>query len=99
LNSVEEAVLYGSRAMGNYRKGSDIDLTLKGRNLSISDLFKLENEIDDLMLPYKFDFSIFSHIKNQDLIEHIARNGKLFYKKDEDKPDEITSYKKLSRYK
>jgi predicted nucleotidyltransferase len=27
---VEKAILYGSRAKGNYKNGSDIDLTLRG---------------------------------------------------------------------
>lgn len=40
---VEQVILYGSRAKGNYRDGSDIDLTLKGNNLSLDDLLKIEN--------------------------------------------------------
>ena len=75
---VENAILYGSRAKGNYRPNSDIDITLKGENLDLSTLFKIETDLDDLLLPYKIDLSIFHKIKNQDLIEHINRAGIIF---------------------
>lgn len=78
--NLEEVILYGSRAMGNFHKGSDIDLVLKG-NLTFSDLLKIENDIDDLMLWYKFDISLFDHIRNPELLDHIHRVGKVFYKK------------------
>lgn len=76
---VHTVLLYGSRAKGNYRNGSDIDLTMIGE-LKYADLAKIEDEIDDLFLPYTFDISIFSDIDNQDLIEHINRVGIVFYK-------------------
>lgn len=78
---IEVAIIYGSRAKGNYKNGSDIDLTLKGHSLTLSNILKLENEIDDLLLPYKFDISIFHKIDDQDLIDHIERAGKVFYSK------------------
>jgi len=45
--------LYGSRAKGNYRDGSDIDLTIMGDALSSSRLLRIEKELDDLLLPIK----------------------------------------------
>ena len=78
---VEKAILYGSRAKGNFRNGSDIDLTLIGCDLDIKTLFKIDNDLDELLLPYKFDLSIFSKIENPDLIDHIKRIGIIFYKK------------------
>lgn len=78
---VEIALLYGSRVIGNYRPGSDIDLTLKGENLNLTVLHKIENELDDLLLPYKIDISLYHHIKNPEFLEHIHRVGKVFYKK------------------
>ncbi|GAB4453613.1 MAG: nucleotidyltransferase domain-containing protein [Bacteroidia bacterium] len=80
---VEKAILYGSRAKGNYRAGSDIDLTLIGQNLNLTILQKIENELDDLFLPYKIDLSIYHHIQNESLLEHIKRVGKIFYEKTE----------------
>lgn len=80
-DSVIKAVLYGSRAKGNYRNNSDIDLTLIGDDIDFDTLLKIENELDDILLPYKIDLSIFHKIENKDLIEHIDRVGIIFYKK------------------
>jgi predicted nucleotidyltransferase len=79
--NVSKVVIYGSRAKGNYRAGSDIDLTLFGENLNFNTLLKIENELDDLLLPYHIDLSIFNNIENNDLIEHINRVGIVFYEK------------------
>jgi predicted nucleotidyltransferase len=76
---IDEVILYGSRAKGNFRTGSDIDLTIKGHQIDLSTLYSIERELDDLMLPYKIDLSIWSQIENQDLLEHIERVGKKFY--------------------
>ena len=81
---VEEVILYGSRAKGNYRNGSDIDLVAKGKDLNLSILHKISHEIDDLLLPYTFDLSIYQHIDNVDLLEHIRRVGKIFYKREDE---------------
>ena len=78
-DEIEQAILYGSRAKGNYRNDSDIDLTLKGENLTLSQLFAIETELDDLLIPYKIDLSIYHKIENQDLIAHIKRVGVVFY--------------------
>ncbi len=78
---IEAAVIYGSRAKGNYHNGSDIDLTIKGELLDLSLLFKIETELDDLLLPYSIDLSIFHKIDNQKLVEHIEKIGLIFYKK------------------
>ena len=76
---VESAILYGSRAKGNFKNGSDIDLTLLGKNLNLTVLNKISLEIDDLLLPYMFDLSIFHFINDKDMLEHIERVGKIFY--------------------
>ncbi len=78
---IEKAVLYGSRAKGSYSKGSDIDLTLVGNNIDLALLLRIETQLDDLLLPYKIDLSILHKIENSDLIDHINRVGKIFYKK------------------
>jgi predicted nucleotidyltransferase len=79
---VEKAVLYGSRAKDNYKIGSDIDLTLiGGDNLTEKVLCQIMDEIDDLLLPYTFDLSIFQHISDPEVIEHIQRVGVVFYQK------------------
>lgn len=76
---VNEVVLYGSRAKGNFKNGSDIDLTIKGEQLDLDVLNKITWQLDDLLLPWKIDISIYQKISNSELIEHINRVGKLFY--------------------
>jgi uncharacterized protein len=78
---VDKAVLYGSRAKGNFKRGSDIDLTLYGNGLSLTILHKIENELDDVLLPYKIDLSIFEQIADPDVVGHIRRVGVVFYEK------------------
>ena len=78
---VEKAVLYGSRAKGNYKKGSDIDLTLHGTDLSLNVIYKILDDIDELLLPYTIDLSMFNAISDPDVIEHIQRLGVTFYEK------------------
>lgn len=78
-SQVRKVVLYGSRAKGNYKAGSDVDLTLYGQALDLSVANKISNDIDDLLLPYSFDISIFEQIANCDLVEHINRVGIVFY--------------------
>ena len=78
---VEEVIIYGSRAKGNFREGSDIDITLKGQSLNDSVLSKFFWEIDDLNTPYLFDISIYDQLNSPDLVEHINRVGQVFYTK------------------
>jgi predicted nucleotidyltransferase len=74
IQGVEHVILYGSRAKGNYKEGSDIDLTIKG-NLTFDDLTKTSVALDDLNLPWKIDLSLYSQIKNEELLAHIDRVG------------------------
>ncbi len=76
---VDQAIIYGSRAKGNNREGSDIDITLKGEKLSLKAMNQLSLALDDLDLPYLFDLSIYHHIQNRDLLDHIRRVGKVIY--------------------
>ena len=76
---IEEAILYGSRAKGNFKNGSDIDLALKGSKLTLSLVNTISLKIDGLLLPYSFDISIYKQINNPDVIDHIKRNGVVFY--------------------
>ena len=80
---LDKAILYGSRAKGTFRTGSDIDLTLIGSKLTLHSVNKIELAIDELLLPYSFDISIFHEIANDQLLEHIARVGVVFYEKKE----------------
>ncbi|MGF1533707.1 MAG: nucleotidyltransferase domain-containing protein [Bernardetiaceae bacterium] len=78
---IEQVWIYGSRAKGNYRAGSDIDLTLKGDQLTDNIRSKVWLDIDALHTPYLFDISVFKDVNSLSLIEHINRVGKVFYEK------------------
>ena len=78
---IEQVILYGSRAKGNYRRGSDLDLTIKGEAVSLSELMQIETELDDLLLPYKIDLSLLHKISDPDVVDHINRVGAVFYDK------------------
>jgi len=78
---IERVVLYGSRAKGNYKPFSDVDITLEGAELTHTDLNRISLAIDDLLLPYQFDISIFHTLKNEALIDHIRRMGIAIYEK------------------
>lgn len=78
---IEKVLIYGSRAKGNFRNGSDIDLTIFGDDLKYNLIGKLNSEIDDLNTPYLFDISIFNMLNAPSLEEHINRVGKIFYER------------------
>ncbi|HEY3390627.1 MAG TPA: nucleotidyltransferase domain-containing protein [Prolixibacteraceae bacterium] len=78
---VEKAILYGSRAKGTYRPNSDIDISLKGTELTLKIINQISWQLDDLLLPYTFDLSNFNHIHNSALIDHIERIGKVIYER------------------
>jgi len=76
---IEQAILYGSRAMGTEREGSDIDLCIKGRASAELNLGQLLSELEDLNLPYFFDISDYHQLNNTDLLAHIDGFGKVVY--------------------
>jgi predicted nucleotidyltransferase len=76
---VEKAAVYGSRAKGNFKPGSDIDLTLFGDGLTDTVMSRICWALDDLLLPYKIDLSHFSGLKHPALIDHIRRVGIVLY--------------------
>jgi predicted nucleotidyltransferase len=80
--AVERAVLYGSRAKGNYKPGSDIDLTLYGTGLTSAMCATIADALDDLLLPYSIDLSVFSDLKHAELEVHIQRVGVVFYERE-----------------
>jgi predicted nucleotidyltransferase len=79
--AIEKATLYGSRAKGNFKPGSDIDLTLHGPALTSRLLAEIAEALDDLLLPYTIDLSIFDTLEHAELKEHIERVGLVFYQK------------------
>ena len=75
---IEKVVIYGSRAKGNYRNGSDIDFAVwsdKEPPLSIA------LELDELPTPYMFDVTNYKTLTNDKLKNSIDNDGKLFYQR------------------
>lgn len=77
---IESVILYGSRAKGNFKPGSDIDMTIVADpTFDFSALAKVNAMFHESSLPYLYDISDFSKLTNPDLIEHIKRCGKVIY--------------------
>jgi predicted nucleotidyltransferase len=76
--NIEKVIIYGSRAKGNYKEGSDIDFTLIG-DLNYDEIIKLKHEFEDSNIPYLIDISIYNDLESKSLIEHIDRVGQIFY--------------------
>ena len=77
--NISKVLLYGSRAKGNYKNGSDIDLCVISKDMDIKELQKISLDLDDLLLPYKIDLSVYEKITNKELKEHIDRIGVVFF--------------------
>lgn len=84
-NGLEEVILYGSRAKGNNKPFSDIDITLLGERLSDEDLTDICYKLSESSLPYFCDVSIFRHLTSPSLIDHIKRRGKTIFKRSQEK--------------
>jgi predicted nucleotidyltransferase len=74
-SKVREIILFGSRAKGVFKEGSDIDICIKGKDLGYDDLIRLNGLLDELDLPWEIGLLIHDMIDEPMLIEHIARVG------------------------
>jgi len=81
ISEIEEVIVFGSRAKGNYMQGSDIDLAVNGEGVTFNTTLKLMSRIEDLGLLYKIDIQNYRTISNADMIAHIQRVGKVFWKR------------------
>ena len=79
--TVDEVIIFGSRAKGNFKKGSDIDLTLVGENIDQHLCDDITEELDELLLPYMIDLSVYDLLNHPELMGHIKRVGQIFYQK------------------
>jgi predicted nucleotidyltransferase len=76
---ISKVILFGSRAKGNYRNGSDIDLCIEANTLTLFDLLKLSDAIEELYLPWKVDLVLAHTIDNPELLKHTQRVGLEFF--------------------
>ena len=72
---VQRVVLYGSRALGRYRSGSDVDLCLTAPAMTLEQLLHLGAQLDDLLLPWRIDLQLDHLISHEGLRDHIQRAG------------------------
>jgi predicted nucleotidyltransferase len=80
---IEQVIIFGSRAKGNYRPGSDVDLAVVGGQLKFDELLEISIELGSLNYPMKFDLILYHQIKDDEVIDHIRRVGILFYEKED----------------
>jgi predicted nucleotidyltransferase len=77
---IRQVILYGSRAKGKYRNGSDVDISLKtDETFTRTSLLRIAGDLDDSDMPYFVDVSIYGKLSNPDLKAHIDRVGKVLY--------------------
>ncbi len=81
---IDEAIVFGSRAKGKYKPGSDVDIAIKGKEIThscVSSLSFILNE--ESLLPYFFDIVHYEGTTERDLVQHIDRFGKILYRRSE----------------
>ncbi len=82
IEEIDKVIIFGSRAMGNYKKGSDIDIAVFGEDVSFDTIFRLDDLLsEEYPLPYFFDILDYNEINNEKLKKHIDEEGKVIYKK------------------
>ena len=78
---VEKVVLYGSRALGRQRAGSDIDICLVAPSMTLGELLELGAALDDLLLPWNVDLQLRHLIAHEGLLSHLDRAGQLLWER------------------
>ena len=82
FKAVDEAFIFGSRAKGTFHNGSDVDIALKGRNLSFSDISRISDWLnEETQMPYRFDVLDYHHTTKAALKAHVDRNGVLIFER------------------
>ncbi|RJP31420.1 MAG: nucleotidyltransferase domain-containing protein [Candidatus Omnitrophota bacterium] len=82
--SIEEAILFGSRATGTFKKASDIDLAIKGKSFDLFKASSLKSQLEEeTHIPFFFDIIAYSSIQSNELKQHIQENGMVIYRKEE----------------
>ena len=80
--AIKKAVVFGSRAKGNYKQYSDIDIALFG-DVDKMNVEAIIHSLDELPLIYKFDVTAYAAIKNPALCEHINRVGVTVFEREQ----------------
>jgi len=84
FHEIEKAIIFGSRAMGNFKKGSDVDIAIFGENIKFETTSELNAKLnEEIPIPYYVDILNFNDISSKELKKHIIEEGKVFYLKAE----------------
>lgn len=82
FREIKKAVVFGSRAKGNYKAGSDIDIAIYGDDITFDTVSSLHSLLEDESpLPYLFDIVDYTHLDHKELREHIDRVGIIIYER------------------
>jgi predicted nucleotidyltransferase len=82
FDEIDKAILFGSRAKGNYKRGSDIDIAIYGENVNMDVISSLRSLLEDQShMPYLFDVIDGTHLDHKELEEHIEQVGILIFTK------------------
>lgn len=79
---IDEAIIYGSRARGDYWRASDVDLSIKGKDFNRHILARLNDKLYNSHIPQVCDTHVYANIKNLKFKENIDREGQIIYRKD-----------------
>ena len=82
FSEIEKAVVFGSRAKGNFKPGSDVDIAIYGHNITFDTLSALHSRLEEQgPLPYFFDVVDYTHLSHKELKKHIDRAGKVIFQR------------------
>lgn len=74
---IKEVIVFGSRAKGTFRNGSDIDLAIKGSGNCLKIAMDIAGILNETVpIPYHVDVISYNDLENQELKSHIDRVGK-----------------------
>jgi len=78
-DEIEKALIFGSRARGDYKKTSDIDIAIFSHNMTSSRINLLRNDFDDLDIIYTVDVVDFNKLSKEELKNNIINDGMVIY--------------------
>lgn len=79
--AVQTALIFGSRAKGTDKPGSDVDIALQGESMTNQTAWQIAYKLnEETLMPYHFDVLNYHTITNPDLVAHIDRVGQPFYR-------------------
>jgi predicted nucleotidyltransferase len=95
FDEIKKAAVFGSRAKGNYKPGSDVDIAVFGEDISFSTIAHLHFMLEeDSLMPYFFDIVDYTHLAHQELKDHIERVGITIFERDNSKDDSFVPHEK-----